>query len=589
MEEINHNRLPHLLVCLFILIALTYTNTLHSPLNFDDSLVIKTEIAQSGEKYFQPFPLRYRHLFYLSLAINYSHGELNPFGYHLINISLHFFTTLAVFFISYITLKRGTHWGKQAVPIASLTALLFVLSPVHTETVTYISGRSSGLSGFFFFSSLLFFILASFRERTPSMRVFCSLLSALFFAAAILSKETSLTLPAVILLYDLCFMNGNQWSARKNRVLFLYLPLSICATFGVLLMQSMIFDWAQKIDFSYALQQARIIGHGIQLLLFPIGLTFDTDFPDGFFPHPTLCVGPILLIVALLIGVLKYFPKVFKFSLFCSLWFLITLAPTNSFLPRQDLLSERNLYTSSFGVYFILSTWVYALIASQGTTFRKIGVSCVVIALALHTTLLIVRNTTYRSNTALWEDTVKKAPGKSRAWNNLSHFYLMELNYGKAYKSLHRLIQSNPSKNYLAHAHSKLGVIHSRIGEFSKAIAAFKEGIQIDPLMPVNYINLAGVYAKQGKYSKAINTYERAEQLFKNNPDWENISTKLYLNKAYILFKMRLFEQAEATALTFLKLSPRSKSGHAMLGNIYTAMGKNADAAKEFSKAKKVP
>lgn len=158
MEELSRRQVMAFCAMLLALISAAYANTLHSPFNFDDSMVIKTEIAQSGEQYFEPYPPRYRHLFYLSFAINYAQGKLDPFGYHLFNISLHVLTTLIIFFISYITIQRGTDWRQHAAHIAMITTLFFALSPVHTETVTYISGQASGLAGLFYFSYLPVFV-----------------------------------------------------------------------------------------------------------------------------------------------------------------------------------------------------------------------------------------------------------------------------------------------------------------------------------------------------------------------------------------------------------------------------------------------
>jgi len=591
MEDLSQRKVMAFCVLLFFLITLAYGNTLHAPLNFDDSMVIKTQIAQDGEQYFQPHPPKYRHLFYLSFAINYAQGKLDPLGYHLVNISLHFFTTLIVFFISYITIKRGTNWGAHsASAIAIITTLFFAVSPVHTETVTYISGRATGLAGLFYFSTLLMFLLANFSERGVTSRFFFCLLAVVFFVAAVLSKETSLTLPALILLYDFCFMKGDSWSPRKPRFLFFYLPLGVLGVltlFKILFMKAMILEWAQKIDFDYALQQTRIIGHGIYLLFFPIGLTLDYDFPDAFFPHPALRAWPILLIAALLIGVVKYYPKFFKMALFGSLWFLLTIAPTNSILPRLDSLSERNLYIPSFGIILLITSFSYSFFISQGTRFRRIGISFLAAILIFHTALLVDRNATYRSNTSIWEDTVKKAPGKSRAWQNLSHYYLMELNYLKALESLQGLIRSNPSDKYLSQAQSKLGIIHSRQGHFFKAISAYNESIRLDPKVASNHLNLGGAYLRQGKYSEAKKTYENAERLFKSNSSLGTVPPKLYLNKAFILFRLRLYEKAETAALTYLSRDPESNYAHSLLGNIYMASGKKVEAELEFAKATK--
>ena len=154
-----------LILGLLLLILLTYGNTLSSPFNYDDEVVIRHEIASSGDRFYQLYPPQYRHLFYLSLAANYDWGQLNPEGYHLFNLTLHFFTAVTVLLIVFFTLDRGTPVGrKAAISISCIAAFLFALNPVHAETVTYISARATGMAALFYFLSLLFFILGSLKK-----------------------------------------------------------------------------------------------------------------------------------------------------------------------------------------------------------------------------------------------------------------------------------------------------------------------------------------------------------------------------------------------------------------------------------------
>ena len=107
-----NNRVVAFLVLLTGLILLLYSDTLHAPFNFDDEAVIKSQVAEgdaiaTSSAYYNFYPLRYRHLFYLSLVSNYSQGKLDPFGYHLINTSLHILTSIVIFFIASITIEKG--------------------------------------------------------------------------------------------------------------------------------------------------------------------------------------------------------------------------------------------------------------------------------------------------------------------------------------------------------------------------------------------------------------------------------------------------------------------------------------------------
>ena len=595
-----NNRRVVFFVLLLIIVSLLYSSTFHAPFNFDDEAVIKLETVETvasieGGGGHSFFPLRYRQLFYSSLVFNYSHGKLNPFGYHLVNISLHFFTAIVIFFIASVTLERGFSLGKkEAFSIASFTTLLFAINPVNSETVNYISARAVGMSSFFYLSALLSFILGSLRMQKSVPRFLFYLSSFACFLAAILSKETTLTFPITILLYDICFMRKDHWTTPKNRFLFFYLPLIACsvfAVFKVLTMQTMIIDWWQRIDIEYGLKQIQVIGHGVRLILFPIGLTFDYNFPNTFFAPNSLIITVIFLGLGVILGVALYYPSAFAMLSFSIFWFLITLSPTNSIFPRPDLLSERNLYLPSFGIIFLIATLIFRLLLTTRNKLivKKIGLSCLFIFLIFQATLLYERNLTYRSNTVLWKDSLEKSPGKLRALHNLSHFYLAEKNYGKAFITLRSLVNSNASPHYISYAHSNLGSIYLQLGDYPKAENEFKLGIKVKPNLPTNHFNLGTLLASQGRNLEAKKSYDKAEDLYKNYKWGYKTPTELYINKARLLLKLKLYGEAKKSIDNYLDFFPESGSGHFILGNIFSATGKLQQALDEYSKGGEQP
>ena len=581
-------------ILLLVIVSFLYSSTLDAPFNFDDEVVIKSETAQNSD--FLTFsPLRYRYLFYSSLAINYSQGKLNPFGYHLINSSLHFFTSLVIFFIAFITIEKGFSLNKkESLSIASITALLFSINPVHSETVNYISARAVGMSSFFYLSALLSFILGSFRERKIMPRFLLYFLSLACFLASILSKETALTFPIALLLYDVCFMRKNCWAPAKNRLLFFYLPLLLCfvlAILNVVMLKTLIVDLWQRIDIGYGLKQIRIIGYSARLLLFPIGLTFDYDFPNTFFSHTAILATTILLVLGIFLTITLYFPKALAMGSFCVLWFLLTLVPTNSIFPRSDLLSERNLYLPSFGLLLLFSTTIYRLVLANHNQLlvKKIGGYCLIILFVFQIALLHERNLIYRSNTLLWEDTLEKAPGKLRALHNLSHFYMAENNYAKAFTTLHALAKSKASPYYISYAHSNLGSIYLQLGDYLKAESEFKSGIRAKSSQPTNHFNLGTLLASQGRNLEAKESYEKAENLYKNYRWGYQVPAELYMNKGRLLLKLGLYEEAESSIKSYLKRVPESDSGHFILAKIFSTMGKQEQGLHEYNQVRSSP
>jgi protein O-mannosyl-transferase len=575
---------------LFLLVLIAYGNTLFSPFNYDDEVVIRQEIAVTGDRFYQLYPPVYRHLFYLSLTVNHSLGGLNPLGYHLLNITLHFLTVVTVLLTAFFTLARGTSIGKKfSTSIACITAFLFALNPVHSETVAYISARATGLAAFFYLLSLLFFILGSLREprsRFPPPLYY--LLSWITFFAAILSKETALTLPAIVLLYDLIFMRGNHWIPLKNRIYFYYFPLLAGVVFVLALspsLLSMIKVWLPKLDLNYAISQIGVIFYAVKLLFIPINLTFDYDFNPRFFAQGTMLVLGVTLFLAMGYATIRKMPKARGLFCFSLVWFLITLSPTNSLLPRPDLLSERNLYLPSFGLILLgaaMLTTVLKYIRDRFPVLRFSGSGCLIIILILYSILLIQRNATYRSNILLWEDTVKKAPGKLRALHNLSHFYLAEEKYQPAFVTLKKLAASKASPFYLSIAHNNLGHIYTHWENPAQAEKEFREAIRTDPTIPTGYFNLASLHAAQGNFGLAKEGYEQAEERYTQYRWGYPKPSELAFNKAKVNFTLGLYEEAEQDINRYLKKVPGSAEGRLLSGKIFAATGRENSAIEAF-------
>jgi tetratricopeptide (TPR) repeat protein len=562
------------------LILLIYSNTLHAPFNFDDEVIIKTETAATHffrqipstststglKKRFEEvknwfdnnYPVRYRHLFYSSLLLNYSEGKLNPFGYHLTNIFFHLVTSIVIFFITLITIERGLERDKkESFSIAAITTLLFSLNPVHSETVNYISARAVGMSSFFYLSALLSFILGSFRNRSTITRFLFYLLTLTAFTAAILSKETALTFPIALLLYDIFFMRKRGWMPIRKRFLLFYIPLIFLTVFAVLnirMLPELIIGLWRTIDLDYGLKQIQIITYGLNLILFPVGLTFEYDFPDSFFFKSALRAWPLLFLLGFTLVSAKFFRNTFALIYFCVLWFLITLAPTNSVLPRLDLLSERNLYLPSFGIFFLLAATIYQFILASHNNWpiKKTGIYCLVIFFIFQIALLNQRNLLYRSNITLWEDTQNKSPGNLQSLHNLSHYYLSEKKYEKAFVALKALAKSNASPYYISYAHSNLGTLYMQQGNYPKAEAEFKMGIRIKPSLPTNYLNLGTVFASQGRNLEAKEAYEKTETLYSKYKWGYPIPADFFINKSRLMLTLGLYKEAEESAIKYL-------------------------------------
>ncbi len=579
-------------IILLVLILFSYANTLNSPLNFDDHAVLQ-QIELSGlNAYHTVPPVQYRHLFFLSFSLNHSQNGLEPFAYHAVNITFHFLTSLVLLFIVFFTLEHGTNWqGKHALGIAGLTAILFAINPLNTETVTYISGRASGMAGFFFLLAMLLFILGSLRNFLGKTLLFYTL-ALIAFIAALLSKETSITLPAVIILYDLCFMKSERWVSLKSRMFFLYLPIAL--TLLALLvfqpfLQHHITTWAEKLDLHYAIAQTQVLGYAFKLCFLPINLIFDYDFTSNWFASDLFKWLPILLWLTLVAIILKNFKKIsplFSFSIF---WFILTISITNSFLPRADLLSERNLYLPSIGPALLISFAFYSLLLKQRWLPFRQGLALILLMVICQSSLIIKRNATYRSNIDLWEDTLKKSPSDLKTLHNLSHFYLEKKDNEKALVTLIKLSRSRASAFYKSFAHSNLGSIHAQNKNFDLAEKEFNKAIQADPTIPLGFLNLGTYYASRGLHQKAKTMLEMARDRYDKYRWGYAMPASLNFSLARVNFELRFFSEAEKDLKQYLSEAPESPNGLLLLGKIYQQMGETDSAIVSYQKIKGNP
>ncbi len=123
----------------------------------------------------------YRPLTSFSYWLDYHIWGLNPAGFHLVNIILHFFNGLLVLLIF-------TRLGIRPAP-AFFGALLFSVFPIHFENVSWISGRPDLLS--FFFAALSVYCFMQYQAHRR--RIFLAA-SSLFYLFALLSKENAIFL-----------------------------------------------------------------------------------------------------------------------------------------------------------------------------------------------------------------------------------------------------------------------------------------------------------------------------------------------------------------------------------------------------------
>ena len=220
MKTLTKNSLYHRVhfrSCLFILIlgSLVYGNHLHNPFQFDTVAYITNHhrldnINEQLNINYLWKEFIHRGLLQISLAFNVHLDGFRTFGYHLLNLSLHFINSVLVYFITcriwcYLGTIDCQRKENETRFVALFTAVLFLIHPIQTESVIYIMSRSEVFAGTFYLSSFLLFQIYLVRDR-PAKTAFKVLVLFIISIAFILGfsvKQTVITLPLMLLLYFL--------------------------------------------------------------------------------------------------------------------------------------------------------------------------------------------------------------------------------------------------------------------------------------------------------------------------------------------------------------------------------------------------
>ena len=393
-------------------VAVVYLNSFRGAFQFDDyNVIVDNGGVHTWGAFLAGLPRGIRPLLKLTYTLNWTSGP-GPFGFHLVNVGLHAANAVMLFFLaSRIVGPDGSRFA------ALLPALLFAVHPVQTEAVTYISGRSVSLMAFFYLGSLLAYL----RGRERGSRLLLYLASPLLFLLAAASKEVALTLPFALPLCEAARREREGWreALRAQAVhwgLFAALCIFLLAHAGYGRLLEACFDIRGAAANLFT--QIHGIGYLLSRLVMPHALNIDPDLPVFSRGSPVLLPEAFLLAALLAAGIFGLRKR--SLAGFGILWFFLHLAPTNSFIPRLDVANERQLYLASWGLFLAVAAGADHLREKCGA--RRVTAAAAVLVIALGV-LTVNRNTVYRSEVALWEDSARKSPGKPRGWNNLGYAY----------------------------------------------------------------------------------------------------------------------------------------------------------------------
>lgn len=398
-------RAPHAIAILAGAVLLAYANAFGAAYQFDDFAAILAHPAAQGlAGWWQALP-GIRPLLKLSYALTAELGG-GTVAVHATNIAIHALNACLLWALWRRWLPALAPSLECVEPAALLGALLFALHPAATEAVTYASGRSISLAAAFGLAALLADDVA---RAQPSRRVLAWAGPALF-ALALAVRETALVIPALPLLRAWACgqsLRDELWHLRRYAGVLGAAVLAALATPGY----HVFFGVSLATRDLAAQAMGQVLAHGYLIahpLLGRTNVDPDLHVPSAWSPALVACALLLAALVAVMFAARRRRP----WLAFAIGWYFLWLAPANSLLPRLDLANDRHLYPALAGPALAL-----ACVLARRHAGRVAALAlCAALTLAtLH------RNADYRSETALWQATVRDSPRKSRAWLNLGY------------------------------------------------------------------------------------------------------------------------------------------------------------------------
>lgn len=438
--------------------------------------------AGSGEQFHF-----YRPLQMASYRVDYLLWGLRSAGYHAVNAGLHILAGWCLaMFLSRLWKDRLT---------AFLAALLFVVHPIHTEAVAYISGRADSLAAVFVFLALTAYV-RSLDERRPGM--YAGALAA--YAAALLSRENTLVLPALLPLCHGALRRPVGW----RRVL----PFAALALGYVVLRLTLLHFLTLPANFPHFLRRfpSFLVALTRYLQLLPAPYPLHMEYGVRFFGlrEPRVWIG--LALLAALVGSAWALRRRAPRVAFGVAWFLVLLLPVTQIYPLNAYMAEHWLYLPSAGFFFIVAV----ALARLGRAPRgRCAALALAVALAAGWGALTVRqNAVWREPVAFFKRTLRFAPESSLVYNRLGLAYLQAGRDDEARRAFQMALSFQPG--FLPALHN-LALLLLRRDEVEQAVDLYEAARARQPGFEPNiWLNLAAGYLLLDRVTDALPLYERA-------------------------------------------------------------------------------
>jgi len=542
-----------------------YRGVIHAPFVYDDIDQIQKNASllhlRTTLQYFHsavPFTdnLRgfggsfYRPFFWLSLAVDQKVWGLNPTGFHITNIVLHWIAGLLGFFL----LRRL----RASVLVSAMSSLLWLGLPINSEVVAWISGRSYSLMAIFLFLALL---SSQWYLRSKTfLALFSYSIAAL--AAILCHEEGVLVLPITLLvLYGV-----DRFRSRKE-----YVALGAAGTSMLV-----VYFYLREIAGTQtsAAGSPKLLAVGVSFMkylswmILPIRMSVErsTDVPAN--DLSLIAAGAWIGVVLLLLLVCRLRKQMPELAGGIT-WTCIALLPFCGIVYIYQGMAERFNYLASGGLCFSI-----AALLSKLRTRRALAVCAVAMWAAWGIWRLEKRVLDWRDSISLYESSLEATPQSTTLLFDLGAVLEQNGDLMQAAAYYEQTLDLNP---HYERAITGLGNIDLRLGATGQAKRAYERALTINPDDVTALVNYGAALQQLGDFADAKQQEEKAISINPTDPN-------AYINLGVDLFQLGSVDAAVENLLHAIELQPSRTPAYFDLAALYKEMGHIDSAAAIYRK-----
>ena len=522
---------------------------------------------QLGNIFSKPYVSNYQPVAVLSLSLNYAVSGDKPFSYILVNILLHVFNTVLVFYFIYLLSMRR-------IEVALLVALLFAIHPMHVESVSWISERKDVLYTFFFMGGLITFLK---YLDTKAMKYLLYTLG--LFVLSVLSKPAAVIFPLVLVaIYG---YKGYKFQVKNLMVTVPFFVISLIMGLVTIKMQAA--TAIEDIGASSIGEKFLYACYGFVMyivkLFAPVNLSAFYPYPDSAGDAPaTFYLMPVL---ALLIGGLAVWSlRKTRLIAFGIAFYLINIILVLQFLQvGSAIMADRYTYVAYIGLFFILGMGFSHLLRQQVKPWAQVATIGLVLVGLGFSYLSFERTKVWGNSETLWTDVIDKHPGMVPvSYLNRGNFRFRNDRGAEAVKDWDIAIQI---KNDYHEAYQNRGVYKTNLKQYESAIQDFNQAITFHP-------QYANAFKNRGRAHLALNQSQKALADFQSYARLNPRDHFAYNGIAVSYFGLKDFQKAAKAYDDAIRLAPNNGGYYLNRSKAYYQTQQLDKARADYQKAKQL-